>query len=73
MPENDPSLGSTWDGIYAKEVSAYVLYGVGTAMALGGVIWLLIPKKEDGAVSRYDLRFAPAGPGMIGGGVSGRW
>jgi energy-converting hydrogenase Eha subunit G len=70
LPENDPKADGVRDSGKAKEITAYVLYGVGGAMIAGGLVWYLAAGRAPAVAG---AEFVPLAGADVGGAVRWKW
>jgi hypothetical protein len=74
LPQNSPKIPGMKDEIQAKETASFVLYGVGGASIIGGLVWYFVAGRAP-AASASGIEFAPVAPigSDAGGTVTWKW
>ncbi|MBI5528692.1 MAG: hypothetical protein HY897_20370 [Deltaproteobacteria bacterium] len=72
LPESDPGVKSLKDSGTSKQTTAFVLYGVGGAAAVGGLVWYFVSDNGRSIAAPVVLTIAPL-IGTSGVVVNGSW
>ena len=84
MRYDDPNINSVKSQITAKEISSYVLYGVGAGAIAGGLVWYFVTDyatdkkkaekaKQKAEPKKTEIKFQPLMLGTYGGNLSVAW
>ena len=74
LPETDPNNAGIKDSASTKLTAAFVMYGVGAAAVVGGVVWYLVGgESKASAKLAAQVSIVPGFAGMPGLALDGRW